>query len=336
MVLSGGILGARQSQYAYAYGLACSLEAKLLKAKDFNEFASARGISEIVATLEGTPYEKDLQGAVGKTLDAAKIESALSSHFERASGEVLSCIPKRDRLELKELLNSERDLRNLKTVVRGIAFDAETGEVLELLESFGNFKKEFLVELANGKSLGKVAEKLKGMQYYNAVFAGISEFEKSHKLSHLETIMDLEYLQRLEALEKKTKNKEVRDYIRMQNEALILRNLKRGQNQRDFLLKLSGYYLSRENIERLLMGAAPESVLAKTPYSALSKSPAPEMEIERIIITALKEAATRKPLSIATIICFIKEKEHEAKNLRALIIGKANGLDAQTIKGLLI
>lgn len=336
MVLSGGILGSTQSRYAYAYGLVCSLEAKLLKAKDFEAFASSRGINEIVATLEGTPYEKDLQGAVGKTLDVAKIENALSSNFERTTEEVLSCIPKEDKTELNELLDGERDLRNLKTVLRGVAFGADAGEIAELLEPAGNFKTGFLRELAGLKNLGQVAESIRGLRYSNAVLTGAPEFEKSKKLSHLETLMDLEYLRALEALEKMAKNREIRDYIRMQNEALVLRNLKRSQSQRDFLLKLSGYYLSREMIGMLVTGTSPEEVLSKTPYSRLHKSGSPEMEVERVVIGALKEAAQMNPISIASVIFFIKEKEREARNLRAVIIGKENGLDAQTIRGLMI
>ena len=90
----------------YAYGKVSGMQSQLLKDKDFEAFITGRGVNEIVATLEGTQYERDLQKAVGKQLDLGKLESSLSEHFQRILKEVIANIPEEHRSDLEKLFIS--------------------------------------------------------------------------------------------------------------------------------------------------------------------------------------------------------------------------------------
>jgi len=335
MGLISKVLGSEGEQYAYAYGKVSGMQAKLLKEKDFEAFITGRGVNEIVATLEGSPYEPDLQKAVGKEINIAKLERALAHHFLRITGEVTKAIPEEDRFPLDQIFVREWDLKNLKTVIRGVALKVDKEEIIELFDAFGELDEEFLTGLAGLGSVEQVVQDLKGKNYSKALDENLADYEKEGDLSVLESAMDAEYLDMLSMLDLQTKSGQLKKYIKMQNEALVLRNLKRAKSQTEFLAKLDGYYLSSKMIASLFAGDNVDEILAKTPYVGLLEEDV-DIAVERVILRALNEEALKDPLGISSIIHFVKQKEREAKNLRAIIIGRTNELDAEIIRSLLI
>lgn len=305
--------------------------------KKLESYINSRGINEIVANLEGTPYEQDIQKAVGKEIEVDKLEVALDHHFLRILREVTKHIPEDDRVALDHVFMREWDLKNLKSVVRAVVYGASVEEVKELFDGYGDISEAELMELAQSKDLEELSEKLGERPFSSAMKSAVEAYKNDGRLSLVEAALDLEYLNGLDELEHETDSKDLKQYLRMQNESLVLRNLKRSDAVSEFLKKLRKYHLSDKQVNRLLAGEDVEKVLATTPYAKMFKGGKnADIAVENTIIQSLKDLTRTDPLGLASIILFIKEKQIELRNLRVVIIGKSNDLEPDVIRSMLI
>jgi vacuolar-type H+-ATPase subunit C/Vma6 len=323
--------------YSYTYGWISAMQNKLIGPKELESYITGKGISEMVANLEGTPYEPEIQDAVGKVLDVSKLEAALERHFLRVFWDVTKNIPKDDGLALEQIFVCEWDLKNLKSVLRGVVYSATTEEVKELFVGFGKFSEQNLLEFAKSQDVNELIDKLGDSPYSLALSSGLEGYSKDDNLAILEVALDLEYLNQLAELGRETVLDELKAYLKMQNEALVLRNLGRRGFGPEYLKELVPYHLTKEQVKRLYDGEDAVKVLSNTIYSGLFKKRAnPDITVEKMIVENLKAMSLMSPLGLSSIILFIKQKQIELRNLRTVIIGMTNKLEADEIRSMLI
>jgi vacuolar-type H+-ATPase subunit C/Vma6 len=115
------------ANYAYAYGWVSALPQSLGK-ETYEKLITSRGIDELVATLAGTAYSKEIlegikKGATDKEtlVDVAAIEKEITAHYVNICKAVISALPMGVRDGARAIMMDEWDVMNLKRIIRGVS-----------------------------------------------------------------------------------------------------------------------------------------------------------------------------------------------------------------------
>lgn len=330
--------------YAYPYGRVSGMHQKLLSSRDFETFARARSVSEIIASLDGTEYETELRD-VGTAARASDVESALMRHFMRTYSEIASLIPKKDRILLGTLILGEFDVRNLKTILRGIHVSLPGDEIQKLLLPVGNIKFEKLIELSKSKDMADFASRIG--EPYECVLRDASFPEGQGNLASIEMSLDNLLITQWSNLA----SKDLRDYVDLRIDIMNITNIIRckvaGIPPEKYIL-LGGTFsegqlgeMSSENISGVL------AILDNTAYGKIVREAMSyyedtgsllrlEQRLNAFVSGRIKDWSLARPLGICSIIGFIDLKLKEIKNLRTIITTKERDFDPERIKSLLI
>lgn len=333
----------KATAYAYPYGRISGMHQKLLSVRDFETFSRARSVGEIVASLEGTEYEAELQNI--STHGASDVESALMVHFTRVYNDIVSLIPSEDRILLNTLILGESDLKNLKAILRGIHASLPSDDIQKLLLPFGNIKFEKLCELSKSKDIETFLSKID--EPYSSVLKDIPDEEKRNLLLIEIPLDNLAISQWLDV----ALNEDIREYISLRIDILNIANIIRCRvadiPSERYLL--SGGTFSEKQLKELssvnLSGIL--NLLDSTPYGKIVRDAIAyyedtgsllqlEQKLSGFISKKVEEWSMTKPLSIYSIMSFIDYKLREIKNLRTIVTTKEQDFDPERIKSLLI
>lgn len=334
------------ANYAYAYGWVSALPQSLGK-ENYEKLITSRGVDELVATLAGTAYSEEVQEGIKKgtgseeaLVDVTAIEKSITAHYVNICKAVISALPMGVRDGARAIMMDERDVMNLKRVVRGVSTGKRGEKIISDLGAIGNIDETKLQEASAG-DLRSALEKIKEFGYV----LNVNETNLFKIESELDSQLINRWLRECETVS------QLRDTVRTQIDLLNLKSVLRykvGNIDASEFIENSviGQHLHKEILKEIYntnIESIPE-ILAKTPYSdtfheafddfkktgSLEKL---ELQIEKILSGYVIES---QPLSLNFILSYLRRMRIDARNIRVILVCKEHDIPAEEIRELVV
>ena len=335
------------SNYAYAVTRVRAMKSKLLPKETYPRLLNM-GIDEITRFIQESEYKNDVDELAMKYSGGDLAEHALNRNLALTYDKLLRITSG----ELNYLIVAylkRYDIWNIKTLLRGILYNAPVEDILESLISAGEFTYTFLSELAAKATYQEVIDALKETDYYPL----LQEFDGTN-LAYIENELDKAYYSSLFAAIGKPRSKDRKLFARfiklevdVKNLGTLFRLKRAGVEESDEIMPLiieGGLELKSEKLAPLPYEQFIDA-LRKTHYWDAISSVA---GLETASLTTVESRLTRhslesattyshvSPISIVPIMDYIIHKSNEVKNLRIIFRGKEAGLDDTLIKDQLV
>lgn len=324
---------------------------KLFNEKQMSEIIEADNVEEVKNYLRGFPQ-------YAAHIEEYSIEKALNSHLAESHDLVARIAPK-DVKETFEILLSQWDIRNLKSIIIAKETGLTVEETMDLVVPFGELK-EYMDKLMDTKDLTEIINALEGTEYAQILEDALPEYQKTGMFLPLEAALDKDFLDKLVKSVANPADENtslLQSYIGAivdsTNLKLILRAkvdglkfadvepymISDGYQLRDWKLK---ELMEAEDVEGVLSGLEGtdySQILAEaTPEYSNTGSVAPfEAALDKNIRKIAKTISRKKPIGIGPIIGFLSRKEIEVRNLKVIVRGKMEqGFSTSMIKEMLI
>lgn len=340
--------------YSYAYGVVSGKGSKLFTKKQIEDLAMFRSVGEVTAFLEGTEYEKDIQEAVGKKVDPEKLERCIISHFTRIYKEISSFLPEADKDTLEKIIMGNIEVENLMIMMRLIRAGKDSDEIEKTVFLRDNLEidKDVIEKLLSSKTVDEFVSNLENTAYHEFLNKAIDDYKEEDSIIPLEDALRKYLIHSWLSLEDKISD-DLKSYIGkridIMNINYIMRTLSSGKE-----LSVDKLYPGRHftsDIIKSFDGIAgiedALNILDKTAfgddsregYKAYEKTKS-FVKLENLlysrILKRFADDSLFNPPSMSSVILFLERKNVEIKNLRRIIVCKANELPSDDIKEILI
>lgn len=347
----------RTTPYVYCSAKISAWEARSIPESRLLEFADAAKVVNVLAGLEDTdygPYLKDIPRS--ERIDVIAIERALKMSVSERYRELLEMVPREERGVIAKLIR-RIDLWNLKTLLAAIHDKLPKEERMKYIIPSPTLPIHRLELLAAAESLEEFLRYLEGTEYFEVASKALQAYEKVGLIA-LTSALDKHYYSSLwaEVLKAKRQRQILKAVIGYEIDAvnikLILRLKREGVPPDEidkFVIKPSHELPGEALRSMILAGDVPASVeaVSHTRYGPILAGAMPHFEstgsllameksLDEGLLRICKWMAITKLLSLAPVLSYIYMKEAEIKNLRTIIRLKADGVEPERIKELLV
>lgn len=283
------------------------------------------------------------------------VENALRDNSNARYRELLEMVPKERKETIRRVLQRV-DLWNLKAIVTAIHKKIPKEERLKELMSSPTMPRERLEMLASAENFEQLLEFLKGSEHFDVLSEALREYEKRGLIALL-SALDIHYYTSLweDVLRVKAQRSILMSLVGYEidsvNLKLILRLKLEGVKPEEidrYLIRPS-HQLTEEILRAMVVAEDIRSavdVISRTFYGQILMEALPQVEAQGLFVVekALDEAqlklckwlAFTQFFSIAPAFAYIRLKEAEARNLHSIIRLKADGVEPQRIKELMV
>ncbi|MFQ5892561.1 MAG: ATP synthase A1 subunit C [Candidatus Methanofastidiosia archaeon] len=342
------LLKSKLADFAYITARVRVMRRKLLR-KEVYPRLQAMEIPGIARFLGETEYKEDIDLLSSKFSGVDLIEHALNSNLAKTFTKLIDISEGGANLMIKEYLKVW-DVRNLKTIIRGIYYEADYEELVRTIAPAGEFSYEFLLTLARRRSFEEVIEELRSTPYHKVLKENLKkdELKRGVTLQQAEDALDKFYYLRVvdmidpSSAENALFLKFFKTEIDVTNLNVLFRMLKAGVSSKEILnsLILKGLKFKPSDLKRFATLSYEEFFrnLENYPYwsdlSELRDAPLSEIEVslKKYLIDYSQRISHYYPLSILPVMLYIRSKEAEIKNLRMIVRAKEVGLSMEVIK----
>jgi V/A-type H+-transporting ATPase subunit C len=347
----------RTMPYVYCSAKVSAWEARSIPEPRLLEFADAAKVTNVLAGLDDTdygPYLKDLPKL--EKIDVAEVERAFKMTLSERYRDLLAMVPKQGKGVIAKLIQ-RMDLWNLKALLAAIHNKLPKEERLKDIIPSPTLPIHRLELLAATESFEEFLKYLEGTEYFEVVSEALRAYEKLGLIA-LTSALDKYYYSSLwaEALKVKGQRQILRALIGYEIDAVNIKLILRLKKERaapdeidKFVIRPS-HELSEETLRSMILAEdVPSSVkaISHTRYGpmlaeALSHFEstgsllAMEKSLDEGLLRICKWMSIAKLLSLAPVVSYIYMKEAEVKNLRMIIRLKADGIEPEKIKELLV
>ncbi len=328
------------SGYAYSNARIRGMKSFLLKPSDLEALIGARNLKDFVVLLEHTPYKEILSRLEDTT--PSNIEKLLMADLIETADKIVEMSPCKSLLEsmskkyeigcIKMILNAKVSNIPIDRIKDRIFIESEL--LLKLMETEGS---EDVINL--------LVEKYEGLDEF------IDKESEEFPLNVV-TGLDMYYFVKLRREvdglsggDREIASRLIDMEIDCINIMVILRAIYHKNNARKFIIP--GHNPSIEecigledvmNVVSKLSDTVYGPVLTKASsiYTETNSLLPFELGLKKNLIEGYIGATMGNPFQIGTLLGFLKLKENEIENLRAICIGIENNMQADEIKELLI
>lgn len=338
------------ANYGYVTARVRSRRASLFDESDYRKLVRM-GPGEIARFMEETEYETEMNALGARYGGVDLIEYALNrnlaKHFDDllrfADGELYDYIARYLR---------KFDAWNITTVIRGVYTDSGQQEIEDNLIRAGELSDQLLDRLIESTSIEMVVERLSNTIFGPALEDAYPDYEETGVLVPLENAVDRAFYSDMLGEFPEEPSEGTRLYIRFLRAEIDFRNIRNALRlaRSGAEIDPGAYYIpngrlfDESELRQLTTNVGQlTEYLRQGPYAsdlddALSELEAADslIEFERALQQALLEYAdtltNRYPLSICPVIAYIRAKEREVDNIRAIARGKEAGLTDEEIE----
>ncbi len=349
-ILSGLGISSNTGNYPYVVARVKGKKKNLLGSDMYPKLMKMES-SQIARLLGETTYREEMVALAPRYSGSELVEKALNMNLARNYRAVLSFC----RGDLKHMVEEYLDMwdvRNIKTVMRGVEHGIPREEILESIIPAGSFSEEFLRGLTEQENTEKIIDELAHRGFSVPPDEIMERFSGTRDLSEIEDFYDRRYYATLLGVVKgNSRPVEIyRVFIRKEIDVVNAKNLMK--------LKLEG--MEQEKIMKymipggaLLPVESLKAISRTTPEEALSgikkglkddlRNVSTEggahriaLELDRYLMRTSEKLSHMYPLSVLPVIDFIIRKKKEVDFIRIIVKGKDNRLPEEMIRGLLL
>jgi len=329
------------------------MKSRLFIRQDFITLMAKPDLDAVVAELEKSPYEKDIEQASVNFSGIRCIEEALRRNLTRTYRLILALV-QGERFEpcVTHFLN-RWDVHNIKTILRGKHIHSSTEEIQECLMPAGELDEVTLREMSRREDIRAVIDLLAmwGSAYSRPLSRAYSEYLQERDLKVLEHELDRFYFEHaLKSMEKRGyEYRLVRDVLSCEIDITNLKTVLKILRERPLLdeprrlLLGGGRDLLLDDLLGLLDASSLDEAivsLERTPYRFLPHLVAEggpfslstiEKQLDNYLTRQGIDALKGDPLSAAIPFGYIWAKLNETKNIRVIARCKTAGLAGEDL-----
>lgn len=311
-----------------------NFEKKLLTKIQLERLYEADNLRDSIRHLNETVYSEELS----KIEREENFEVALSNSLNKTYREILSISPVK---ELVDILTYRFAFHNIKVAVKEKILQENFEHIYSKVhyEDLDNLRKQFETEKGE-----------KGTWYEDTAIQAYKTFEENKDPEKIEFFIDKRYFEKVLEISKKLELDLVEEYFRTMIDFINIRTFIRCKRQEQDIAVLKealiqGGYIDIDDISSYfykeiqdLVNAYKNSKIGKTlflglkGYNETGRLLLFEKHVDNYLTSFLKEEAKRVSYGPEIIFAYVHAKEIEIKNLRIILVGRANGLSANFIK----
>jgi len=336
--------------YAYATARVKVRQSRLLDDEDYEKLLKME-VPQITRFLQDTQYEEEIDELGSRYDGATLLEYGLSLNLSNDFTSLRSMATGDLKQDLEAYLR-RYDVRNIKTLIRGKSYGAESDEVRENLVPAGKLSQERLYEL-EGMETRDLLDELLATEYGPALDELAETYEETGEFSARDVSLAENEMEKiyynglLDRLGPKPTpfSRVVRSEIDFVNVLMLLR-LSADPLSRDVaedrlrrLLLDGGMDVGEDLLDRLLEAPDLETMLnalrKEGPWDIpeeLGTVSDVEAFLEDEMVEEARSMAHQSPLSIAPIVSYILAKQREVDRVRAIARGKEAGMSEDEIR----
>jgi len=349
--------GRKKGNYPYATARVKAKKSNLLTQDNYPKLLMM-DLNEISRFMGETQYKTEISELASRYNGVNLIELGTSRNLARTYREIIGFLTG----ELRDIVVAylrRWDYWNIKTILRGKCSGASLEDIQEELVPAGDLSEEYLLSLVGMEDISEIIEELQKTQSIEFPADITSSLEEEGaSLAPMEDFLDKLYYTRLLA-SFKPKGKPKRlflSYIEREIDIVNLRTLLKLKQANipperivTFFVE-GGYELDISELTRLASVENFEALVDELSKLSLYDVIREGLEIAEQtgslsdVMLSLEKYQARQsekfsnlyPLSVLPIIDYIIRKNDEVNNIRIIARGKANGMDPDTIKKLLV
>lgn len=347
----------RTTPYVYCSAKISAWEARSVPESRLLEFADAAKVTNVLAGLDDTdygPYLKDIPRL--EKIDVIAIERSFKMSLSERYRDLLAMVPREGKGVIAKLIQ-RIDLWNLKALLTAIHNKLPKEERMKDLIPSPTLPTHRLELLASAETLEEFLKYLEGTEYFEVASKALQAYEKLGLIA-LTSALDKHYYSSLwaEALKVRHQRQILKTVIGYEIDAvnikLILRLKKEGvaPDEIDKFVIRPSHELSEETLRSMILAenvSASVEAISHTRYGPILAEAMPLLEstgsllameksLDEGLLRICKWMSIVKLLSLAPVLFYIYMKEAEVKNLRTIIRLKADGVEPERIKELLV
>ncbi len=338
--------------YLYATARIRAKEARLLKPETLEELVNTGSVAEIASFLENTEYGLAMQGLVLESAEA--IEQLLERQTADIYSEVAAMMP--DKVQaVFAFLRRQWDVRNVKTVLRGVRANVPAEKILTSLLPFGTLDAELLKKMAESTAVEDILPLLEATPC-GALAQMLPAYEQAGSLLPLEAMLDRRLLEDMwRHVEAGGPLQVLQPFFAARIDAVNIKILLRAKRDHLLLADVEPYLATGGHASLRLIRAFDEvddvSALVSELEGTLYYKPAMEAladydrsgslaclekALDETALAIGRDTAVKQPYGIAPVVGFLARKDVEVRNIRAISRAKEAGLAPEYIRELVL
>jgi V/A-type H+-transporting ATPase subunit C len=312
-------------------------------------------IHEITRFIGETQYKKEITDLGLKYHGGELLELALNRNMATMYHQILEFCEGDLRTMLAAYLRRE-DLRNIKTILRGIFYKATPDDIMKTIIPAGAYSEAYWrTVVQHSTTLDEVIEQLRKSEFFEPLVSLRKEY--GDNLSAYENHLQITYYQTLlQTIQSSSKPTQLfREFIRREIDLVNLKTLfmtkyENVESQIITPMMILGGLISEKEIHTLVSTVDFKGFLQefrKLPWYDSVKEKIDTIEqagtLNHVIRGLEKSSLAREtkqsiiyPLSILPILEFLLKKRQEVENLRIIARGKQSGLSDSLIRELVV
>ncbi len=343
----GNVRVVRAAAYAYTTARLRVIRGIALSPRRWEELLRAGSLQDMAPALDGTIYGPALMPVLARG-DVDGADHTLDRELARLEVRALDLVPVKDR-QFGRLLGLRLDIASIRRVIRGI-HAGRTADELENIHpapTWGRRDAHYYELMARASTVEEAVIRL-SHELDISLDAALDSYKENGNLHALELALDAVWFDAMDHailpgadMALVTIVEEMAD---VENLKMALRAANRGAEPP---ASLPGGGLSADVLEKaaradsldVFAAALEGSIYGPMLVEALSSgtgAPGMEAALDRHILALARTTFQGSPFGLEAILAFMLEREYEARNLRAVIRGKAANMDQSTIKELMV
>lgn len=332
---------AQAERYGYTVARLRAMGHRLLDSGVFQRMLDAEDLQGALKTLNETCYASWLV----EMKNEGAFDEAIEAELAYVYREIEQFAPDK---ALVTLCKMPYDFHNVKVLLKSAFLQKSGGNRRwDLLTRLGNLAPESLIESLESEDYRLLPFGLRGM-----IPLCLAQWDQSHDILEIERKLDDLLFSQMGVLAAKLDLKGAMQWVKGRIDAENIRNLLRLRRMQVEASKAAGFLHEGGiiSVEKLLslMGEPLESwgrLLAYTDLTGalsqlqeVSDFDALIVEVEKALdeyVLRVVEAVRFSSTAPENVLYYLWLKEMEAKNVRIVLVGKANGADREVLRGLL-
>jgi vacuolar-type H+-ATPase subunit C/Vma6 len=348
----------RADQYAYSTTYIRALRSRLLNAKLYEGLLKAKDEHDVIHLLADTSYSHNRFTHSGKKFDISTLDSAIFEDYYRVLQELINMKTTDKANQIFEIILERHEFFCLKMIIRLVFSRAPLEESAQLISPIGRYTTEYIRELLKSKDLHQLFSDIPDSKIREMTLKVLPECEEKKSTAPVEMLGDRFYydslwniIKNLENLDKDATRDIVGTEIDITNINLILRGKNLGMSLstlNDLVIPIQ-YKLDEEFDTALEAATTNESMQALSTgqyREAISKVTAEcqnkqtllplEITLKRLLVERCSKTFLGYPFGVGPIIAFLYLKYFEGMDVRTIIMGKRERIQANILYRLLL
>ncbi len=334
--------------YLYINARISAKEARLLKPETLDELVNTGSVAEIASILENSEYSFAMQGLV---LDSSEsIEELLTRQTADIYTEIAKMLPA-NMGKVFSFLLKQWDVRNLKTILRGVRRGMSTEAIMAGTVSFGELSEDLLKKMAESSAVEDLLP-LFETTGFSQVASLLPVYEQTGSLLPVEFMLDKIMLEDMwKHVSSDSELLALQPGFAARIDAMNLKVLFRAKRDHLLLSDVEKYLIGAGSLPAVLFQVFDEvdDVAALVPeldgtvfFKALMEA-LPEFEkdgslfvlekvLEEEVLLVGRQSAVKQPYGVAPVLGYLSRKDAEVRNIRAISRAKEAGMPPERIK----